>query len=195
MNKPGDLPIFLIAIDGHGGSGKSTLADLLSEKLGAEIIHRDDFGGPYNPPEWWPLIFERVFSPIKNGEKFLNYPRAKYWESHHPEPVVDQPVTQIMILEGVSSLRKEFRPFINYGIFVDTLPEIFLQREFERTDDQNPDQHPDGKTDDEMWEILQGWYEKELDHFKKDQPRDFADLIVDGTKPFLEQIDLKKFKS
>jgi len=195
MNSQTNLPIFLIAIDGHGGSGKSTLANLLSEKLGAEIIHTDDFASWNKSPDWWRRIIEEIFEPIKNGEKLLNYERGKWWKTHNPEPVVNQPVTPIMILEGVTALRKEFRPFINYGIFVDTPPEIFLQREFERSDDQNPDQHPDGKTDDEMWEILQGWYEKELDHFEKDQPRDFADLIIDGTKPFEEQIDITKFNN
>ena len=35
--------VTFIAVDGHGGSGKSTFAKLLSEKLGAEIIHTDDY--------------------------------------------------------------------------------------------------------------------------------------------------------
>lgn len=58
------LPIFLIAVDGHGGSGKSTLASLLSEKLKAEIIHTDDFAAWDNPLNWWPLVIERVLEPI-----------------------------------------------------------------------------------------------------------------------------------
>ena len=127
-----NLPIFLIAIDGHGGSGKSTLAAFLSEKLHAEIIHVDDFASFDNLVDWWPLVVERVFEPIKRGEKFLNYPRSKWSETHHPEPVVDQPVTPIMVLEGVRALRREFRPYISYGIFVDTPKEVCLQRGFER---------------------------------------------------------------
>jgi len=189
MSVQTNLPVFLIAIDGHGGSGKSTLANLLSEKLGAEIIHTDDFASWDKPLDWWQRIIEEVFEPIKNGERFLNYERGKWWETHNPEPVVNQPVTPIMILEGVTALRKEFRPFISYGIFVDTPPEVFLQRGFER------DKGNDGKSDDEVRGMWQKWYEEELDYIKRDQPRDFADLIVGGTKPFLEQIDFTKFKS
>lgn len=111
--KPKVGSIVFIAIDGHGGSGKSTVAEFLSKKLGAEIIHTDDFAGWDNPENWWPLIIERVFDPIKNGNKTLSYPRSKWWETHNPEPVVDQPVTKIMILEGVTALRSEFRPYIS----------------------------------------------------------------------------------
>jgi uridine kinase len=173
---------FVIAVDGHGGSGKSTLANLLSEKLKAEIIHTDDFAGWDNPLNWWPLVIERVFEPIKNGEKLLNYPRSKWWEAHNPEPVVNQPVTPIMILEGVSSLRKEFRQYISYGIFVDTPLEVCLRRGFER------DRGQDGKSEDEIKEMWREWYKKEETYIEHDNPKEFADLVVDGTKSFEEQI-------
>jgi uridine kinase len=136
---------------------------------------------------WWPLVIERVFEPIKKGEKLLNYPRSKWWEAHDPEPVINQPVTPIMILEGVSALRKEFRSYINYGIFVDTPIEICLQRGFER------DRGQDGKSDEEIKQMWQQWYEKEEDYIMRDNPKEFADLVIDGTKSFEEQIDLAKF--
>ncbi|MDZ7786055.1 MAG: hypothetical protein U5L95_02950 [Candidatus Saccharibacteria bacterium] len=172
----------IVSIDGHGGSGKSTLAKLVAKQLDAEVIHTDDFAGWDNPENWWPLVIERVFEPIKNGSKSLNYPRSKWWESHNPEPVVNQPVTNIMILEGVSSLRKEFRPYLSFGIFVDTPLDICIQRGFER------DKGQDGKPDDEIKEMWQKWYEKEEGYIKRDDPKEFADLVLDGTKPFNEQI-------
>ncbi len=177
------LPIFLIAIDGHGGSGKSTLANLLADKLQAQIIHTDDFAGWDNPLNWWPFVIERVFEPIQKGEKLLNYPRSKWWETHTPEPVVNQPVTPIMILEGVSALRKEFRPYISYGVFVDTPVDICLQRGFER------DKGQDGKSDEEIKQMWRDWYAKEEAYIGQDKPKEFADLIVDGTKSFDEQIE------
>jgi uridine kinase len=172
----------LIAVDGHGGSGKSTLAEMLSKKFNAEIIHTDDFAGWDNPENWWPLLIERVFEPIKNGAHTLSYPRSKWWETHNPEPVVNQPVTDIMILEGVSSLRKEFRPYISFGIFVDTPTEICLQRGFER------DKGQDGKSDNEIKQMWQQWYQKEEVYITRDNPKDFANLVLDGTKPFEEQL-------
>lgn len=183
------LPIFLIAIDGHGGCGKSTLAKLLSEKFGAEIIHTDDFAGWDNPKDWWPLVIERIFEPIKRGDKLLNYPRSKWWETHNPEPVVDQPVTPVMILEGVSSLRKDFRPYISYGIFVDTPKELCLHRGFER------DRGQDSKSDEKIMKMWEQWYKDEETYIKRDDPKEYADLIVDGTKPFEEQVEQLLFQT
>lgn len=176
------LPIFLIAIDGHGGCGKSTLAKLLSEKLGAEIIQTDDFAGWENPMNWWPLVIERVFKPISQNSKVLNYPRSKWWETHNPKPVVDQRVTPVMILEGVSSLRKEFRPYISYGIFVDTPRDVCLRRGFER------DKGTDGKSDAEIMAMWEKWASDEDEYIARDNPKEFADLVVDGTKPLEGQV-------
>ncbi|PID99415.1 hypothetical protein CSA80_01490 [Candidatus Saccharibacteria bacterium] len=178
LHNKSNLPIFLIAIDGHGGSGKSTLANLLADKLQAQIIRIDDFAGWDNPHNWWPLVIERVFEPIKNDEKVLSYPRSKWWDTHNPTPVVDQPVTPIMILEGVSSLRREFRPYVSYGIFVDTPKDVCLQRGFER------DKGQDGKSDKEIKQMWQAWREEEEAYIERDNPKEFADLVVDGTKPF-----------
>lgn len=171
-----------IAIDGHGGSGKSTLAKLLAKQFNAQIIHTDDFAGWDNPEDWWPLIVERVFKPIKNGATSLNYPRSKWWETHSPEPVVNQPITKVMILEGVSSLRKELRTYISLGIFVDTPVEVCLQRGFER------DRGQDGKSDNEIKQMWQDWYENEEAYIHRDNPKGFADLVLDGTRPFEGQL-------
>ena len=84
-----------IAVDRYGGSGKSTLASWLSERLSAEIVHADDFASWEDRINWWPLVIERVFEPIKNGAKVLNYLRSKWWGNHHPEPALNQPVTDI----------------------------------------------------------------------------------------------------
>lgn len=87
-----------------------------------------------------------------------------------------------MILEGVSALRKELRPYISYGIFVDTPLEVCLQRGFER------DRVQDSKSDVEIQEMWREWYKNEEGYIERDDPKDFADLIIDGTKPFEEQI-------
>lgn len=172
----------LIAIDGHGGSGKSTLAEMLAKQLNAEIVHTDDFAGWDNPENWWPLVIQRVFAPIKHGATTLNYPRSKWWESHNPEPVVNQPVTDIMILEGVTALRQEFRPYISFGIFVDTPLDVCLQRGFER------DRGQDGKPDEEIKRMWREWYGKEKAYIIRDNPKAFAHVVLDGTKPFAEQL-------
>ena len=169
-----------IAIDGHGGSGKSTLARWLAETLGAGIVQTDDFASWDNPFDWWPLVIERVFEPVRNGATALNYPRSKWWEDHCPEAVVGQPVTEIMILEGVSSLRREFLEFISFGIFVDTPKELCLQRGVARDGCT-------GKSTEELTKIWSRWLEDEDAYMRHDDPRGHADLILDGIRAFEEQ--------
>jgi uridine kinase len=148
--------------------------------LAKVLIHTDDFAGWDHPENWWPLLIERVLDPIKNGVATVTYPRSKWWEAHNPQPVVDQPVTKVMILEGVGALRKEFRTYVSFGIFVDTPKEVCFQRGFER------DRGQDGKSDDEIKRRWQQWYEKEEVYMARDNPKAYADLILDGTNPFAE---------
>lgn len=173
--------VMIIAIDGHGGSGKSTLANELSEKFGAEIIQTDDFASWDNPLNWWPLVIERVFEPIKIGVDTLSYPRSSWWPDHHPAPIENQRVTPVMILEGVSSLRHEFRSYIGIGIFVDTPKDICLQRGIAR-DIAN------GQPEDEVTKLWQQWYENEEKYLNRDNPKQYADIVLDGTQPFIDQL-------
>jgi uridine kinase len=170
-----------IAVDGRGGSGKSTLAIWLSEKLNASIVRTDDFASWQNPYDWWPLVIELVFEPIKNGATSLNYPRSKWWENHHPEPAIGQPVTAVMILEGVSSSRKEFRNYISLSLFVETPKELCLKRGIER--DTNT-----GKTIDELNQMWERWFEEEDVYMRRDEPKKHADIVIDGSNPFDEQL-------
>lgn len=179
--KPKAGSVFFIAVDGHGGSGKSTFSKYLSERLHALIIHTDDFASWDDPVNWWPLVIERIFEPIKNGASTLNYPRSKWWEDHHPEPAVDERVTDIMILEGVGALREEFRDYISIGFFVDTPKELCLARGIAR--DGNT-----GKKPEELTQMWNKWFESEDIYMKRDNPKAYADAIIDGTKPIEEQI-------
>jgi uridine kinase len=179
--KPKIGNVTCIAVDGHGGSGKSSVAAYLAHKLHAEIIRTDDFASWDNPLYWWPLVIERVFRPIEGGATKLSYPRSKWWPNHHPEPMIDQLVTSIMILEGVSSLRKEFRTYLSYGIFVDTPEEICLERGIKRDVST-------GKPREEVVKLWQQWLHEENSYFKRDQPKRYADLVIDGTQPFEKQI-------
>ena len=179
--------ILFIAVDGHGGSGKSTFATWLGKNLSAEVVRQDDFASWDNPLNWWPLVIEKVFTPIQNGSKTISYARSKWWENHNPEPVVDQPVTNQpvtnpMILEGVSSSRREFRDYISLSIFVDTPEGLCLQRGIER--DMST-----GKTREELTQIWNEYLKEENEYIERDQPKIHADIVIDGTRPFDSQID------
>jgi uridine kinase len=174
----------VVGIDGHGGSGKSTLADLLSHQLRAEIVHTDDFASWDNPKNWWPQLIEQVLEPISAGVKSLNYPRSSWWPDHHPKPVVDQPVTEVLILEGVSALRKEFRQFLTLGIFIDTPLEVCLERGLTRDANQG--------TKEEILEKWQQWYKDEEGYIARDNPASYADVVLDGAKPCQDQLILDR---
>jgi uridine kinase len=176
------LPNKFLAIDGRGGSGKSTLALFLSIELGAEIIRTDDFASWDNTLTWWPALIEYVFEPIGRGSTTLSYPRSRWWIDHHPDPVVDQPVTEIMIVEGVTALRREFRPYISYGIFVATPKQICVKRGLAR------DAGKDGKTDAEIDATWRRWVADEDAYLARDTPEGYADKIVDGTRPYSLQM-------
>lgn len=176
--------VMFIAVDGHGGSGKSTLAKLLAQKIGAEIIHTDDFASWNNPLNWWPKIIKEVFDPIKHGVGSLSYQPTSWWENHHPEPIKNQPVTGVMILEGVSSSRKEFDDYISYRIFVDTPKEVCIERGLTRDTGT-------GKSKEELTKIWEEWFRQEEVYMHNDDPRIKADLIIDGTKPFEDQVSFE----
>jgi uridine kinase len=166
-----------IAVDGHGGSGKSTLSQLLSENLEARVIRTDDFANWDNPFDWWPLVIERIFEPIANGATTLSYPRSKWWDNHYPEPVSELPVTPVMILEGVSSSRKEFQDYLSFSIFVDTPRAVCLARGVERD-------LSTGKPREELERMWQKWWADEEEFFKRDGTKERANILLDGTRPF-----------
>ena len=172
-----------IAIDGRGGAGKSTLAKWLSGKLSASIVRTDDFASWENQFDWWPLVIELVFEPIKTGATTLDYPRSKWWPTHHPEPAVAQPVTPVMILEGVSSSRRELRNCISLSIFVDAPKELCWKRGLER--DANK-----GIAIDELNRMWARWVQEEDEYMKRDHPEEHADILIDGTNPFEEQLTI-----
>jgi uridine kinase len=169
-----------IGIDGRGGSGKSTLAALLARELDAEVIHTDDFASWDNPLEWHQSLIDRVFVPIAQGARTLDYMPSKWWDSHVPQPVVGQQVTEVMIVEGVSALRRELRGYIAFGIFVETAREICMQRGLQR--DLSA-----GHAPDMIHELWTKWAAEEDRYLARDAPADHADLIVDGSRAFKEQ--------
>jgi uridine kinase len=170
----------VIGIDGHGGSGKSTLARHLVGHLDAGIVHTDDFASWENPKDWWPLLIEYVLDPLRSGVQTLSYPRSQWWPGHKPEPVLDQQVGDALVLEGVGSLRQEFRQFLSVAIFVDAPRQVCIDRGTMRDAALG--------TKEEVVGRWNGWFDDELGYMARDDPEQFADIVIDGTAPFEEQL-------
>ena len=120
-------PVRLVAIDGPGGAGKSTLAAKLSSAAeGAPVVHTDDFASAANPINWWPRMLEQVIAPLSEGRaaryQRYDWPTESLAEWHTVEPA------PIVIIEGVSSARREWCQRLTFVIWVETPRDIRLQR-------------------------------------------------------------------
>ncbi len=90
-------------------------------------------------------------------------------------------MTEIMILEGVSALRREFRRYLTLGIFVKAPREVCLRRGLTRDAAMG--------TAEEITRNWDKWYREEEGYLQRDDPERHADLVLDGTQPFEGQID------
>ena len=156
----------LVAVDGPGGSGKSTFADRLARWAGdAPVVHTDDFASWDEPLDWWPRMLAQVIDPLRVGEP-AHYQRYDWvdralaeWHTIAPVPIV--------IIEGVSSARREWRQHLAFVCWMETGRDVRLRRGLDR----------DG---DDALPLWNEWMANEDRHFADDDSRAAADLLVDG---------------
>lgn len=163
-------PPTIIAIDGRSASGKTTFANQLSSALNATVVHTDDVAWHHSFFDWWELLIENILEPFKAG-KNVDY-QPEIWKTRGRAGSIVVPATPVLILEGVSSTRLGYSPWIDLPIWVETSLEIAEQRGLLR----------DGETARDFWFE---WQAQERPLLEKDQPWNRAKLIVDGA-PNLE---------
>ncbi len=163
MAKPG--PVRLVAIDGRGGAGKSTFARALAVAAGgAPVVHTDDYADVFEPEPWWPLLLEQVIEPLVKGESGVAWHRPE--AGGEAELVTVEP-SPIVIIEGVSSGRREWADRLAFVFWIDTPTDVRRERMLRR----------DGEEAEKLWDD----YETEEDeHFARHRTREHADLIIDG---------------
>ena len=131
----------VIAIDGYCASGKTTLAQKLAEKIGAQVIHTDDFFLPFElrtnerlNTAGGNIHYERcaaeVIDGIKSGKPFehriFNCKAGGYDGFKSIDP------SKPIIIEGAYSMRPEFIGIYDYKIFMAVDEDIQLDRILER---------------------------------------------------------------
>jgi uridine kinase len=169
----------IVAIDGAGGAGKSTLANGIRAALGhGSIVQVDDFYRPLSDDQRAALDprggYERYFDwrrmrdcalvPLRAGT-IARYRRYDWTTNRLAEWIEVAPCTIVMV-DGVYSMRPEFRELIDVAIFVDT-PRA------ERRDRMTARGHNPHDWI-ERWMAAEDWY---LENVK---PARHADLIVEG---------------
>ncbi len=155
----------IVAIDGFGGAGKSTLAARVAERLDAVVVQTDDFASWDNPLDWWPRLLEQVLVPLSHDEP-ARYQRYD-WDARELAEWIEVAPGGIVIVEGVSSSRAAFRPFLSLAIWVDAPSDLRLARGLER----------DGVDMRDQWIE---WMSAEQAWADDEDPRAAADLIVSG---------------
>lgn len=156
----------IVAIDGCGGAGKSTFAAALAKELGnCPVIHTDDFASWDHPLDWWPRLLGQVLAPLSRHEP-AHYQRYD-WETKSLAER-HQVSSPIVIIEGVSAARREFRPYLAYRVWVECPHVVRLRRGIDR----------DGVSMEDQWRI---WMADEYRYIAEHRPLDVADLVVDGS--------------
>jgi hypothetical protein len=165
-------PVRLVAVDGPAGSGKTTFAARLARALGAaaapvEVVHSDDLlEGWADLLSFWPRLGDWVLDPLRRGEPGAY--RLYDWHAHRfGDDWRAVPVPNVLVIEGVTTARRQIRPELSLSVFVRAEPELRLARGIAR----------DGAALRAEW---LRWMAAEDAHFADDQTATAVDLVVDG---------------
>ncbi|MEV0949257.1 zeta toxin family protein [Promicromonospora sp. NPDC050249] len=171
----------LVGIDGQGGAGKSTFARAVAGELGhAVVVEGDDFYRDLPDDERaaldpaagaeqyfdWQRLRREVLEPVRRGDAVLRYQRYD-WGRATMGDWVEQPMPDVVVVEGVYTLRPQLLDLIDVAVWVETSEETRLRRQVER-----------GENDD-VW--IRRWVAAEDHYVATHDPRSAAALHVQGT--------------
>ena len=165
-------PVRLVAVDGPSGSGKTTFAAGLagavrSAGATAAVVNTDDLLDGWNDMlTFWPRLEEWVLGPLRAGRSGA-YRRYDWYAeafSHQWQPV---PVTDVLVLEGVTSARRVIRAEITLLVWVTAPRDVRFARSLARDGEHTRD-------------ALLAWTRAEEKHFAADGTKAAAEVVVKG---------------
>ncbi|MBJ7359805.1 4-amino-4-deoxy-L-arabinose transferase [Nocardioides sp.] len=156
----------VVCVDGPAGSGKTTLASALAGRTGAQVVHMDDLMEGWDGLAGTGPQLSSVLEPLAAGEPG-SY-RQFNWHLGRFDRLVDVPVADWLVIEGVGSGNPAVAGLVTALVWVEADDELRLARGMER---DGPDMEPQ-------------WRQFMLDErnlFHSHRTRDRADVHVDGT--------------
>ena len=180
---PKNERFYTVAIDGRGGSGKTRLAAYLNGIFfDFLIINGDDYFEPLlNELTWGEFNEERfdtdVLNPIRRGSNRIVHQPYDFEQGALTSPR-NMVINQGICIERCFSFG--FPIDWDLKIWVDTPKEVCLLRGIAR----NPPLTRDRVI--AVWE--QVWQPREDQFIETFRPADQADLVIDGTQPFEDQV-------
>lgn len=167
---------FLVAIDGKCCSGKSTLAAYLGEKLGAPVLHIDDFYLPFAYRTAQRIeqagghidaerFCQEVLEPVSQGKEIIY--RAYRAHSDTWEPELTIPPHPLYVVEGSYALLPLLEEFYHYKIFLTVDPITQESRLLKREGPEKAAQ------------FLTRWVVAEENYFSACEVRSHADAAFD----------------
>ncbi len=108
---------------------------------------------------------EQVLLPLSRGESTLRYQRYD-WETRRLAEWMEVVPGPYLIIEGVSSSRLQFAPYVSFAIWAETDRDERLRRGVE-----------------DMTGYWLRWMAEEDAYVLRESPQERADLVVGGDKP------------
>jgi uridine kinase len=169
-----------VGVDGQGGSGKSTLAMEFVARTGrGVIVEGDDFYRDIAEPERaaldapggyeryfdWERLRAQVLTPVRSGHGALRYQRYD-WIRKRLGGWVEMPMPDVVVVEGVYTLRPQLLELLDVKIYVRTGEDTRMDRQIARGQNSSD------------W--IRRWVAAEDFYVAAYQPWRNADLVIDG---------------
>jgi uridine kinase len=162
----------LVAVDGPSGGGKSTFAARLAGAVRAagasvSVVNTDDLLDGWNDMlTFWPRLEQWVLGPLRAGRPGA-YRRYDWYAGAFSNGWQAVPVTDVLVLEGVTSARRVIRAELTLLVWVTAPRDVRFARSIAR----------DGE---HTRSSLLAWTRAEDAHFAVDATELAADVVVEG---------------
>ncbi len=185
--------LFTVAISGIDAAGKGYISDLLRQQLELSghtvaLINTDPWQHPmpvrfskddpagniYDHIICWKEFFEELILPLQRDKQIYQETKGIRADADLYYPLLyDHPAPDILLIEGIFHLKKEYLPIYDLRIWVDCSFETGLQRATSRNAEMI-------SREQLIHDYHHYYYAARRLHFERDEPRLTADIIYDN---------------